>query len=876
MFGFVTGILGRPMGAQALASASVAALIASASPALAQEQERSFNIPAQPLSSALIEFSRQSDVRVLADPQIVNGRQAPAVIGSLTPTEALNRLLAGSGLQASQRGDGGFVLAADSSSPTQLGAADSGAEEEIIVTGTRIRGNSIAPVLEFTREDMERSTATNVADFMREVPQTFSGSVGETVSVTLVARAGDGSDNRTRSTANDIRGLGSGATLTLLDGRRIAPSGNGDFVDISAIPLGAIERIEILPDGASSIYGSDAIAGVVNVVLRDRYDGAETTVGYGGATDGDYDETRASQTFGFSWNTGGVLAAYDFRETGALRSGERAVASNDRPDVTLLAPTRRQSLLIRADQQFGVVDIFGSALTSAREADALDYSSNDTVQDRITIDADSTALSIGAGADLPGAWRLELSGSYSEALSRYEVFSVQTNRNLVFRGESAISGVDVTFDGPVLTLPAGDMRAAIGSSYYDTETITSNTLTTAAGVTFRPAINANRHVTSIFAETLVPIIGESSGIPLVHRLDLDVSARWDRYSDFGETTNPKVSLRWDPASDFRITASWGTSFRAPDFFDMSIAPSYLLDTVPDPLSPTGFTTALVIGGVSDLEPETSESTTLTLQYEPAALDGLNLSVGLYRIEFEDRIAVPAVSWIDMFANPAAFAGLINRNPTAAEINAIVARGGTFSNFTASRPGGLRSISDATAIADFSRQNVSQTFIEGVDFSGRYAWEFDAGTLLASLSGTLILDKFDRATPSAPPVDTYDRSYLTPRLSLRAMANWSTDVGSVAVSANFREGYPDTYAQVRGFPPRDVADITTYDLVLSANSRFFGWREDPRTLTARLLVRDMFDEGAPFVYGALAHQPNFDPANSDIRGRLVAIELRKVW
>src|SRR5688572_18364709 len=130
VFGFVSGILGRPRGAAALASASVLALVASASPALAQEQQRAFNIPAQSLSSALIEFSRQSDVRVLADPRVVNGRRAPAVVGSYTPSEALSRLIAGSGLHVSPNSSGGFVLAADSSSPTRLGAAERAASSE--------------------------------------------------------------------------------------------------------------------------------------------------------------------------------------------------------------------------------------------------------------------------------------------------------------------------------------------------------------------------------------------------------------------------------------------------------------------------------------------------------------------------------------------------------------------------------------------------------------------------------------------------------------------------------------------------------------------------------------------------------------------------
>jgi outer membrane receptor protein involved in Fe transport len=104
----------------------------------------------------------------------------------------------------------------------------------------------------------------------------------------------------------------------LLNGRRLAPSSFGNFVDISMLPLSAIERVEVLPDGASATYGSDAVGGVINFILRDRYDGMETRLRAGSVTSGHLNEIQASQSLGRAWSTGSVMFAYDHYNRGAL------------------------------------------------------------------------------------------------------------------------------------------------------------------------------------------------------------------------------------------------------------------------------------------------------------------------------------------------------------------------------------------------------------------------------------------------------------------------------------------------------------------------------------------------------------------------------
>jgi outer membrane receptor protein involved in Fe transport len=177
--------------------------------------------------------------------------------------------------------------------------------DRVTVTGSRISRSDVegvAPVLTITRDELVASGHNTLQDYVRTL---------------TVAQANNG-DDYNNSFANgtstiNLRGLGGNATLLLLNSRRISPYGSGQniteaFVDLNSIPFSAIERIEILKDGASAIYGADAVAGVVNVILRRDYVGAEYEVGYQSDADGDAPQTSASVVFGgdagrTSWTT---------------------------------------------------------------------------------------------------------------------------------------------------------------------------------------------------------------------------------------------------------------------------------------------------------------------------------------------------------------------------------------------------------------------------------------------------------------------------------------------------------------------------------------------------------------------------------------------
>ncbi|MBL8271857.1 TonB-dependent receptor plug domain-containing protein [Steroidobacter sp.] len=198
--------------------------------------------------------------------------------------------------------------------------------EEIVVTGTNIRdvpviGSSIQTI---DSEAVARSGRATVAEMLRELPANFAGGVANSDNNRGGQDTASSGSNLTGGSGVNLRGLGALSTLVLVDGRRVAASGQfGDFVDISNIPAVAIERIEILPDGASAVYGSDAVGGVVNFILKRDLEGLHTLARVGTTTQGGGDEFLASAAWGQKWDTGRVVLGYEYSDRGHVRAADR-------------------------------------------------------------------------------------------------------------------------------------------------------------------------------------------------------------------------------------------------------------------------------------------------------------------------------------------------------------------------------------------------------------------------------------------------------------------------------------------------------------------------------------------------------------------------
>ncbi len=291
------GKLFRVMLATSTAFCAIAGVTAPARSQVEAPPQKSFNIPAQSAVTGISELARQADVQILASEGVVRGKQTRAVSGTMTIDAALRHMLAGTGL-AVQASDGRTFTLGRAGDVRGESVGDSGSGQgpargdEIIVTGTRIarkQYNSPAPVAVRTEKDIERTGESRIFDVLGQMPQ-FG--------------VGDGPTN-TQFYGQDVggqfvnlRGLGAGRTLTVIDGqRRVSGASATSAVDLSSIPANMVARTEVVTGGAAAIYGADAVSGVVNLLLREDVDGLELTMRQGLTSRGD----------AYSYSYGGLL-----------------------------------------------------------------------------------------------------------------------------------------------------------------------------------------------------------------------------------------------------------------------------------------------------------------------------------------------------------------------------------------------------------------------------------------------------------------------------------------------------------------------------------------------------------------------------------------
>ncbi|MCE7031906.1 TonB-dependent receptor [Lysobacter sp. GX 14042] len=227
-----------------------------------------------------------------------------------------------------------FALVAGATSVAGTGVAfaqDSGQAattlDRIEVTGSRIRQVDIEtsqPVLMISREDIEGQGFSTVADILQNVSAVGSPAFSRASPLTANQEAG--------GSYVDLRNLGAQRTLVLVNGKRLGISTNG-YQDVSTIPSAVVERIEVLKDGASSIYGSDAMAGVINIITRKNFDGAEVNAYYGQYSDGDGTTQNYDFVTGFSGDRGSVTIAAEYHQEDEVWAKDRWFSENTRPGV---------------------------------------------------------------------------------------------------------------------------------------------------------------------------------------------------------------------------------------------------------------------------------------------------------------------------------------------------------------------------------------------------------------------------------------------------------------------------------------------------------------------------------------------------------------
>ena len=824
----------------------------------------------------------------------------------------------------------------------------------IVVTGSRIRG--IEPVgsnvIALDQERIVEEPVNSTNELLRRVPQVVSLGANR-----AGGAAQNGAANATRGAGINLRGLSTNATLVLFDGYRFPPQGTqGQFTDPAVIPSIALARVEVVADGASAIYGSDAVTGVVNLITRRNFTGLEARARYG-FTDGDYNEKQIAAIGGVQWGGGYATLSGEYTDFSALYGRELDFYRNDNRDrggrdlrsvfcnpgtitvagssyaipaggVTpatagsLAAGTRnlcdysaldavipeqeRWSISGNASQEItDRVRVFVDGFWSRREGvipnpanfTAVVPSSNPFFVSPVPAPSVQVTYSLtpeigyvenpyyawsydvvgGVEADLFGDFRATAYYSYGKSAEVAErsrgvdggainaaladtnpatalnvfggpnnpqTLDTITDRLFFITGRTRLEVANVQADGSLFALPGGLVRLAIGGEHRVEYTYTD--LAIGNSRSFNNVTDAgSRNVDAVFGELFVPIVGSANAAPLVQELSLALALRHEHYSDFGDTTNPKIGLTYEPLDGVRLKATYGTSFRAPTFTEVSTVgggAGLYFDTLP---GPSGNQIGIgIAGGNPDLRPESAETWSAGVEVAPLSVPGFLASLNYFDIDYTDQIQALRGT-PGLLTNPI-YGDFVRLNPTAAEIDALLNSG-----LPINAP---INASQVTFIADGRRQNLGTTKLQGIDFSLQYERllgeiEFDVG-----LMGTYNLTYDFEPVPGAGFTDVLGDFGFTQKFRSQATVGAEWNRLRSRLTWNHLSGYDNGTVE----PVQRISDYDTVDLYL-------GYDFNER-VTLSLDVRNLLDEEPPFVDTT----NGYDPQSASPFPRLVSI------
>lgn len=824
-------------------------------PACAQEVTRTYDIPAQDLNGALRAFAMQTGRDVLYPPEIVAGKRSPGVRGPMSERRALEALLVGSGLSFEQTASNGYAVRSETSRPDLGASNETSTSDEIVVVGTNIRGaqNSTVPTVVLDRDYIDSTGVSTTTRLMETLPQNFASANQSAVLLT------GNSDPRPQGSAINLRGIGEGTTLVLLNGRRMPLGFFGTSVDISSLPLTAFDRVEVLTDGASALYGSDAVGGVVNFVLRDNPDSAESRLSIGDAHGST--EIRVGQSLGANWSTGSVLASGEYYHRDLLTAGDRDFISPQSQIGSLLPRDENWSTLIAARQDVGPnVTTFADALYSHRRS----YNEAGVVSRAESYSTDNSQSNLTAGLTWETAadWSVEFSLGYGE--NEQDQIQRSSGSDFLVTTDFAVVSGRLTASGKLPHFFVDDARAAIGIDYREEE-LTFGNSNGASG-------ERAQRVASLYGEVLIPLLG---GIPnLSHPpIELSLAARYDDYSSFGSSVDPRLGIAWRPNSSLLLRAGIGTSFVAPRLSDYDTASNFAIAlTQPDPGTASDESVQLWIGGAStEYRPQESENFTLGIEFEPASLQGFKSALNYYNIRYTNRIASPGF-FGDIIANPSAFAALIERDPTAARVSQVIAATqGVGQGFFAFNPDFSQNNAFDPASVDViiegRRRNLAGLDTQGVDINFSQRIDTSLGVFTLAANAAYIFEIDQRITDTAPTFDSAGTFNNPAQLRARLSANFERGPWQSIVFANYTSGYDDN----RATTVQHVSSFSTLDGRIA-----YSMGSERAPFKIALNIQNVFDRSPPNTTILSESDLGFDPANANPVGRLVSVELVKSW
>lgn len=878
----------------------------------------------------------------------------------LLGTSALAAMLCVAAPAEAQQTDAGVPGTAGMAPADEAQAKSASAPDgDIIVTGTSIRG--VPPtgsnLIKLSRDDIKLIGAATTPDLLATVPQLNSFNTAPRTS-----------NNGLGSFAPGLRGLPASATLPLMNGHRlISGSTQQTNPDFPFLPELAIERVEIVADGASAIYGSDAVAGVINFITRNRFSGVEATARYGMADD--YRTVSAAAIVGRTWETGSVALSYQYSEASNITGTDRHYRTLDfraaggvdtrsavcpaanvnlflgtiyaapslapgvnycdpRGPVDLVPENRTHSAFLTARQQLSSsITLWGELLYSDRRdvvqsalpgqtfvlilpsnpfyrappGTAVGYEYVDFRPDNL-VGADhfdqvyrvrTGNSSAGFDIALPAAFKLSAYGTFD--FSRNDTFQPGINTTALTAaaaGTTAATALDpfgtgtspavvvailnnpttfvnhqrtklgaIRIDGPLATLPGGQVKIAAGGEYRRE---TYDQRGQSGGVGFPEDLS--RNIASLYGELFVPVFGQDNAAPLMRALSVSLSGRYDHYSDFGSTTNPKIGVNWAPVDGLTLRGSYGRSFRAPGLRDLgSTVGSYyaaaaLVDAfgVRDPSRGTAqVNTILLLGGNRSLQPEKARTFSFGADLRPRFLPGFSASATFYDISYNDVIGTPYGLGALIFSDPT-FASRVVRNPSAGQVSGAIANTVPF-YFT------FAAVPTVGNLLDLRQGNFGVRKTNGLDFDVNYRRQTGFGSFFAGVAGNYIFRYRTQLSSTSAVSDSLQAG--VPRTTLRTTMGLTAGPVTLASFVNHRSGITSAYATPTDSALYAAHGYTTVDLRLSARLP-----EDVLKGTElSLQVNDLFDQRPPFF-------PATDGIGGSYNaiGRYAAISLRTAF
>jgi iron complex outermembrane receptor protein len=644
----------------------------------------------------------------------------------------------------------------------------------------------------------------------------------------------------------------------------MAASAFGTGVDLSMIPLSAVDHVDVLTDGSSAVYGSDAVGGVINVILRKDFNGEEARVRLDTLSRGGGEVKQLGQSVGRTWGSGGALLVFQFEDDNPIRSDQRSFTANLAKPTDVLPIAKRYSAVLTSHQDLAPsFELFADGLFE-HDGGKRSLAFTSTESQATDNSTDSGSVNLGFRWRAFGDWHLEGSGLFSRVntLTRGDFTPPQppyVNGDPYIRAIDTVKEIDLKLDGTVWSNGSSSLKAAVGGSTRE-EQFAANTYYASGGP------SDSRHATAAFAELYAPLITAANALPFVRKLELSAAVRDDSYSDFGSRTDPRFGLFFAPIDQLGLRVAYSTSFRAPNPFELLQASSvntiYIESGFAQPNDPTGATPVLFVGN-RVLKPETSRNLTVGLEFAPDTLPNTHFSLNYYHIVYSNRIIAPPIV-ANIFLSPQVYGSLIRQFPDDAAVAAYIAGIQPPEPVFDLSPGqtGLAGIRYGYT---YGVINAAREKTEGLDAGARSVIDLGgASKLNLDFNATYLRNlqtTFCDTCTSTDLANTYGEPL---KLRLRSSGGWSNGIVSTNAAVNFINGYSDTNV----IPDGHIRSSTTLDLnaglTLRSTGTYFG-----------VNILNALNSSPPSTSPAFLNVA-YDPSNADPRGRTLSFQVRQTW